>query len=59
MPRNMDMSNFGEIKKPPLCKGRWVAKQLGGVAIEENAPIPQSTSLTAPFTQGSHKGAFE
>jgi hypothetical protein len=20
-----------EIKKPPLCKGRWVAKQLGGV----------------------------
>ena len=22
------------IKKPPLCKGRWVAKQLGGIAMK-------------------------
>ena len=25
------MSKNDVIKKPPLCKGRWVAKQLGGV----------------------------
>jgi len=30
----MDMSKNDEIKKPPLCKGRWVAKQLGGVVNE-------------------------
>jgi len=42
-------------KKPPLCKGRWIARRDGGVvknAIFEKT-IPQSASLTAPFTQGS------
>jgi len=46
------MSKNDEIKKPPLCKGRWVAKQLGGV-VNGKKTIPQSATLTAPFTQGS------
>ena len=26
MPRNMDVSKNDEIKKPALCKGRWVCE---------------------------------
>lgn len=42
--------------EPTLCKGRWLAKQDGGIVkvIFHQQTIPQSTSLTAPFTQGSH-----
>jgi len=54
--------------KPPLCKGRWAARRrLGGIVQQApayshrfpansqhcTASIPQSASLTAPFTQGS------
>ena len=40
--------------KPPLCKGRWAAvRLLGGVDFVGRRTIPQSASLTAPFTQGS------
>ena len=46
--------------KPPLCKGRWhgVSRDGGiGACADElscirKATIPQSASLTAPFTQG-------
>ena len=54
--------------KPPLCKGRWhgVSRDGGIVAVQSYhfagtlcefvtfcRTIPQSASLTAPFTQGS------
>ena len=41
--------------EPPLCKGRWLAKQDGGIVKIKIIPktIPQSPSVTAPFTQGS------
>ena len=47
--------------KPPLCKGRWhgVSRDGGiGTCMDElgctrKVTIPQSASLTAPFTQGS------
>ena len=39
--------------EPPLCKGRWVAvRRLGGIVKHQHKTIPQSASLTAPFTQG-------
>ena len=39
------------LPKPPLCKGRCQRKALTeGLSITET--IPQSASLTAPFTQG-------
>ena len=57
--------------KPPLCKGRCVAQRIGMddcqwqshlnsrcPAGAEGLSIPQSASLTAPFTQGS-LGAVE
>ena len=39
----------GVAAKPPLCKGRWPAGP-------EGLTIPQSASLTAPFTQGGLGG---
>ena len=40
---------------PPLCKGRWLAKQDGGIVESNNfvVTIPQPPSASAPFTQGS------
>ena len=48
--RNMDVSNFGENKKPPLCKGRWVC-EANSEGLKKSKTIPQSATLTAPFTQ--------
>lgn len=41
--------------EPPLCKGRWLAKQDGGFvkAKISSKTIPQPPSASAPFTQGS------
>ena len=41
--------------EPPLCKGRWLAKQDGGIvkAKAYRKTIPQPPSASAPFTQGS------
>ena len=41
--------------EPPLCKGRWLAKQDGGIVESNNfvVTIPQPPSASAPFTQGS------
>ena len=46
---------LGGRKEPPLCKGRWLAKQDGGIVKAKFLPktIPQSPLVTAPFTQGS------
>jgi len=52
MPRNMDVSNVVENKKPPLCKGRWVC-EVNSEGLKKSKTIPQSATLTAPFTQGS------
>ena len=40
---------------PPLCKGRWLAWQDGGVVkvIFFYKTIPHPTPSGAPFTQGS------
>ena len=41
--------------EPPLCKGRWLAyaRRWDCKSKILLKTIPQSTSLTAPFTQGS------
>ena len=41
--------------EPPLCKGRWLAKQDGGIVESNNfvVTIPQPPTASAPFTQGS------
>ena len=41
--------------EPPLCKGRWLAKQDGGIvkAKIHCKTIPQPPTASAPFTQGS------
>ena len=41
--------------KPPLCKGRWLAKQDGGIVKAKfiRKTIPQPPTASAPFTQGS------
>lgn len=41
--------------EPPLCKGRWLAKQDGGFvkAKISSKTIPQPPSASAHFTQGS------
>ena len=49
--------------KPPLCKGRWhgvsrdggIGACMGVLGYIRKVTIPQSASLTAPFTQGSLK----
>ena len=41
MPRNMDMSNIGEIKKPPLPKGRGTTEGGG-----EKRPLPKGERAT-------------
>ena len=45
--------------EPPLCKGRWVSEAnpeglLRHSDVGEKATTPQSPSVTAPLTQGSH-----
>ena len=45
------LSNFCEIEKPSLCKGGWHTKCDGRIVKQQT--IPQSATLTAPFTQGS------
>ena len=50
------------LKKPPLPKGRGTTEGGGGIRrpyFLRQESIPQSATLTAPFTQGSLKGAFE
>ena len=45
--------------KPPLCKGRWHGVSRDGGVVRNcfmNWTIPQSPSVTAPFTQGSLEG---
>ena len=41
--------------EPPLCKGRWLAKQDGGFvkAKISSKTIPQPPSASAPFTKGA------
>ena len=41
--------------EPPLCKGRWLAEQDGGIVKTKGyrKTIPQPPSASAPFTQGS------
>ena len=59
--RGQDPSLQYRPPKPPLCKGRWhgVSRDGGIVTLRyrptcwASGAIPQSASLTAPFTQGS------
>ena len=47
-------------KKPPLCKGRWIAKQDGGIVdTNQTHDNPSGTLVPAPFTQGSHPSTTE
>ena len=47
----------GVEKEPPLCKGRWLAKQDGGI-VKSKIP-PQKQSLSRLRRQlPLHKGAF-
>jgi len=47
------MSKNDETKKPPLPKGRGTTEGGGGIKKGLVKRIPQSATLTAPFTQGS------
>ena len=47
---------FSGDNKPPLCKGRWLAQARRrdcNKAKIYRKTIPQSPTVTAPFTQGS------
>jgi len=51
------VSQYGYVefwrKKPPLPKGRGTTEGGGGIKKGFVKTIPQSATLTAPFTQGS------
>ena len=53
--RTSDRSHWGgnPQPKPPLCKGRWREAPEG---LSVAGAIPQSPSVTAPFTQGARYG---
>ena len=48
--------------KPPLCKGRWLAKQDGGIVkatfVRKTIPQSPSASICLQIFSHLHKGAF-
>ena len=58
--------SIGRRKEPPLCKWEKICKQIGtacrdgGIVKSDNLhkTIPQSASLTAPFTQAFDTRSF-
>ena len=51
----------GELKKPPLCKGRWLAKRDGGIvkieALNQDNPSPPTAELPICEANEYTKGA--